>query len=180
MSAIAIGVLASALLLGASQTADPTDANVARLTAIADDCIKTNAARVERGETSLADAAKFLVSYVCASEIGIRETYIRNSALLASYRAIDPAASSYQENLNISPEARQRMAQQTKDYLAALAQARVDPDSGEIIWPRGVPPSWSKTLGVIGSDNVPSDFRAAAGQAVLEAREARLKSQPLR
>jgi hypothetical protein len=171
--------LAVALGLSIAPTAHAADPNESRLATKAQACIESNAALIERADPNLEDAAQFLLGYVCASEVAARERYAQNSNLLTMYRAMNQNLDGDDDHTpNLSPAFRRNLAAQAAKMKAAYEAARVDPDTGDIIWPAGTPPTlFAIGLTVGTSQDAPTDLRALAGKALLEAREARLKTQ---
>ena len=164
---------ALALVAGSASAAD--DSALARLTARAEACIRANAPDVERLETSLLSATDFLAGNLCAVEVGARENYARNSAMLASMRSMQNSGWDDDEDASASPvaaKARQKAADKMK---ALYAKMQIDPETGEVKAPAGS----SLLMGfTITSGNrlveVPADLRALAARATLDARRARL------
>lgn len=169
--------LVIACALAAVGPAQAADAALDRLTERANACIRNGAPDAERLNPSLNDAAEFLIGYICAREVAARERYRANFSYLESVRR--SAAFPVMEGAQ-PVHSGQELVDEQRRAKDALENARLDPDTGDVIAPAAPSETSGWTLFppigfAIGEG--PADFRALAGRALLDARNARLKAE---
>jgi hypothetical protein len=144
-------------------------------------CIRAHAADVERLDERLADAVDFLLDDLCRIEVGNHDRYVSNTALIAQMRntlSVDYPTLGVSGHVDVAALQAQSM-QLMQKQRDAWKDAKVDPQTGALIGPPGA-------TGVSideddGDSSAPAadatqtdSLRAAAAQAVLAARTARL------
>ena len=176
MRLIVFGAVAA--LVGCQAMAAEPDAAEAHLKSLALDCINSHAAEVERLEPSLSGATTFLVSSLCSAQVAAHDRYVTNSRLLATMRSspsvIDPGD---EAGTNSEKQLRMQMAR----AQAAWQSASVDPVTGELKAPPeadGGIATYILASGSLPAGRTSETFVAAAAEAVLAARTARLGRQP--
>ena len=165
-----LAALSSIVMLQAAAAPAAPDAALERLRQRVGTCIQANAAVVERNDPNLADAATFLVEYVCANEVQVFERYRTNVGLLAGMRNMQQFAGG-DEDESTSPPMKALLAKQATMYQSA----HVDPDSGQIVYPPGSTGPFNAGIDLL-PDSVPAapEFRVLAARTVLQARQSRL------
>jgi hypothetical protein len=182
-----IVILAAALGLIAGQaSAAGDDAAEAHLRDLALTCIRSHAADVERVEPSLTDSVSFLLDDLCSRELIAHDLFVQNSKLLAEMRSPQSpfAALADMDDENPTKAMRDQTRQQAERTRAAWKSASVDPTSGELNFadPDAATGSGITMLTIASTRTAGNDpegiFRAAAADAVLAARTARLDRRP--
>jgi hypothetical protein len=179
--------LLSLALVSSSAAAAPPDAGEQHLRDVALACIKSRAAEVERVETTLTEAADFLLTDLCHDQVMAHARYVANTNLIEKMRS---GHNEYTDLFDMmgdraSAVQRAREQQQIDSVRAEWRTARVDPETGDLIGPAeevartgGTGPGSTAEMLEMSTQAAllqPSDsFRAAAGEAVLAARTARL------
>jgi hypothetical protein len=178
----AAAISASASLMAAGIPA-VADEGFVRVHAAAEACVTQNAAKVESSDSSLRDAVQFLVADLCVQEIALVVSYKANLDLLnvlkrSSTRYQYDSSSSRLENAR----AREAFAKRRK----AIEEAYIDSMTGEIKMDEAAAEAPFQEGGlhevVVTASRTeispPNDIRALAARAILNARAARLGSQP--
>jgi hypothetical protein len=176
---VILAALSSIVMLQAAAAPAVPDAAQQKLRDKAEVCIRQNAAEVERNDSNLTDAAAFLTDYVCADSIGVFDSYVSNSRLLASMRTKFPTGgwTLYPPIARGKTPNKQMQDAQAK-MAAAYRGASVNPETGRLVFAKGATEDnpYASLIEQVGDDEpMPSDpFKSLAAHAVLSAREARL------
>jgi len=193
-------ILLALLTSAAPAAAAPPDPVEQHLFGLAMTCVRSSAADVERAEPTLAGAVDFLLDDLCRVEVADHDRYVANSALLAEMQH-DMAPDRERVVVNIihppppppgvqgaqptpssgatdaeTQAAVDRVTRAEREMDEGWQQMTVDPATGELHGPPmtlGVATQMARTE--FDQPSAQSDrVRAAAAQAVLAARLARL------
>ena len=144
-------------------------------------CIRTHAAEVERLDERLTDAVDFLLSDLCRIEVGNHDRYVSTTTLIAQmHNTLSVDYPSLMANGHVDVATLQAQAMQLmQKERDAWKDAKVDPQTGALIGPPGVTGVSSDEdeddSSTTSADATHTDsFRAAAAEAVLAARTARM------
>jgi hypothetical protein len=179
---------AAAMLIAGPAFADPPDPAEQHLRGLALTCIQANAAAVERVEATMTDAVDFLVKDLCHDQIQTDQRYLSNTELIQQMRS---GHSHYTDLFDFmadraTPAERAQAQQQIERVRAEWQTAEVDPITGDLIGPTVETARIDNASGAGMEAEMadldtrsqmidPTDtYRAAAAQAVLAARTARL------
>ncbi|MDQ0466210.1 hypothetical protein QO010_004003 [Caulobacter ginsengisoli] len=172
-------LLALGLTAGAANAAESPD--LARLTGKAEACIRAAVPSVERVEPSLADGVTFIVHDLCAVELGNRQRYIQNSALIETMKDGGPFGAMIKampDDPKATPEQKADAEAARKMMIGPYDKARLDPDTGEIVYPDGATPGFfgnaftNIATTALGNEPDPR-MRALTARLLLDARLAR-------
>jgi len=164
-----LAALSSIVMLQAAAAPAAPDAALERLKARAEACIQSNAAVVERNDPNLTDAANFLTDHLCANEVQAVARYRMSAGLLAGMRNAGQFADA-DDGGEATPQTKAIMKKQFDMYRAS----RIDPDTGDIIYPPGSPAAMAAGWNIMAAQAAPApEFRALAARAVLQARQSR-------
>jgi len=155
------------MLQAAAGPAAP-DSVLERLKTKAEACIQANAAAVERNDPNLTDAATFLTDDLCANEVEVFGQYRSNLAVLENTRNVERFMNA--DNSANTPQ----MKAMIKQQVAAYQSARIDPDTGEIVYPPDSPMAASRGWTIVPASPAAPEFRELAARALLQARQSRL------
>lgn len=167
----------------ASGTPVVANESFARVHAVAEACITQNAAKVESSDASLTDAVQFLVADLCVREIASVVSYKANFDLL---NVLKRSSTRYQYDPSSSRLENARAREAFAKRRKAIEEAYVDPTTGEIKIDEAAAAAPFQEGGlhevVVTASRTeispPNDIRALAARAILNARAARLGSQP--
>ena len=168
-----IASLAASAIAATCQAA-PLDATGQAMLGKAETCIKSQAPAAAAVSKSPNDAVSFILEGLCAVEVQRFETYQRNLATLAGWRAtpvkpviaVDPAHPSPLDKTMLD-----QAAQTTSD----LAKVTIDPETGDMVMPPGfrAPMDTATMMNALyrGAEQR-ARFQAVAASAVLAAEQA--------
>lgn len=169
MILVLAGLVAGAAASAQAQTPAPALAN-------AEACLKERVAEAVSASSGAADAAEFLLSYLCAEAVTASGRYRYNTAMVAAMQGVtgmfEPVADDRAED---AEEAEDSGAAEAAGFFGSMGSLSVNQTTGELVGAEGASP----LLGAMGAQNLfmealylqPSaDLRAFAGQLILEAR----------
>ncbi|HWA63980.1 MAG TPA: hypothetical protein VG939_21590 [Caulobacteraceae bacterium] len=167
---MAIAVMATIAIAGRAAAADLLDVKQTPIAARAIECLRAHASEVAAATPTLTDAVDFLMTDLCAEEVGRYKSYLTNASWLRLTQSPTVGVAIVDSGDAPSTPSSRRSAAQ---WQATMAAATIDPDTAEIRLPPGAKMSlpvtnWSEALR---QDN-DAYLRAVAAKAILEARKA--------
>lgn len=168
-----------ALAIAAATPAAAQNASQPPAYANAEACLRDKVADAVRVSSGATDAADFLVKYLCGGPVGAASAWERNTAYLASMKAMmsgmAPSPASDAEVSIIPPPTGPMAEGDAVDLAAALDWTRgvsVDPVSGQFVLDGSNPSAAAISLADLGasSDFGPVFLRELAGRLVVENR----------
>jgi hypothetical protein len=150
-------------------------------------CVSANAAAVEKSDPSLAGAVTFLLDDLCSEQISAFERYRTNAAFLGQMKS-KYAAQSYDAAISplpsdgMGPGFQKSARADFARKKAHFETARIDPDSGHLIYATGADDDPLFAPGALREDVLSdsagypasSEFRAFAARVLLDARQSRV------
>lgn len=139
----------------------------------AETCLRERVAEAVAAGSGAADAAEFLLSYLCAEAVTTSGRYRYNSGMVAAMQGVTGMFGAVPDDG--AEEAEDDGAAETAGFFGNMGSLSVDQITGEIVGAEGA----SAMLGAMGAQNLfmealylqPSaDLRALAGQLILDAR----------